>query len=131
MKTLDKQNLQVLKNDILNALNDVAKKHGLAGIDIVSGSYSPSQYTARISFRTLAQEQDPFIQGKLSRLGLPSDSIGRQFVSLGQTFQIARIDTKKPKFPVIAKLVVGGTVTEKSFKFQAASAKRLLEKYAG
>jgi len=135
IEQFNKQTLGVLRNEIQNALNDIAKKHGLSSIDMKNISYNAegTSFTTKLEARTLAKSIDPsFLQSqkRLFRMyGLPEDSIGRQFQSGNQTFQITSFDSKKPKFPVLAKLVVGGRITERGFKFPIERAKSLLEKF--
>lgn len=134
MKTTEfnKQNLNVLAADIQEALNAVAKKHGLDSIKLsTGGSYTGTSFTTKLEARTIAKAADPTFlriqESLLRQLDLPGDSIGRKFTSLGQTFEIDRIDSKKWKKPVIAYLVVGGNKTEKGYKFGADQVRRALQ----
>ena len=97
------------------------------------GKYSNTTFQMKITARTIAQQEDPnflIVQKHLlSRLGLPDNSIGRQFVSQGKTFQITRIDAKKWKMPVIATHCIGGKPTGRSFKFPEDVVKRYFENH--
>jgi hypothetical protein len=81
-------------------LNEVAKRFGLTAITIESEcKFSNTTFQMKVTARTIAQAEDPnFLRiqkSLLFQLGLPDNSIGRQFVSQGKTFQITRIDAKK------------------------------------
>lgn len=124
--------LALMRQEIQIALNSIAQKHGLNSGELSpSISYTPSSFTAKITFRAVAKTADPIEQAKqkyaLMRLGLPDNSIGREFVSGGRTFKIDRIDSKKYKLPVIAFEVVNGTVTTRGFKFATSIVKKHLE----
>lgn len=115
-------------------LNEVAKKFGLTAITIEPGGrFNDTTFSMKIVARTVAQTEDPnFLFNQkhlLFQLGLPDNSIGRQFVQGGRTFQITRIDAKKWKMPVIAALVIGGKPSSKSFKFTAEPIKRYFENH--
>ena len=122
------------RRELQAELNEVAKKFGLTAITIENGGkYSNTTFQMKITARTIAQQEDPnflIVQKHLlSRLGLPDNSIGRQFVSQGKTFQITRIDAKKWKMPVIATHCIGGKPTGRSFKFPEDVVKRYFENH--
>ena len=141
MKTInqfDRTNLQFIREDIQTALNEVAKKYGMTSLQLKAISFSASSFTSKIEAKLMnsqnALQVDPIFRANQERalriLGLPIDSIGRQFVGAGgMRFQVERIDLKKRKMPVIAWLVDNqGNVTTKSYKFPVDMAKRALEK---
>ena len=115
-------------------LDVIAKKYGLNTISIEpSGKYTDNSFTLKITARTVSKKEDPFFLRNQARalqmLGLPDNSIGRQFSSNGSIFQIDRIDPKKYKMPVIAYKVVGGKVTDRCFKFSSEVVKRYFEQH--
>lgn len=103
IKQFEKGNLGGLRIEIQNALNEIAKKNGLSELRL--GSIDP----------VFLEQQ----KRACAIYGLPSDTLGRQFTSNGMSFQVTRVDTKKPKFPVIAKSLSDG----KSYKFTVPSTK--------
>lgn len=134
MKQFTKQNLLGLKAEIQAALNEVAKRNGLDSIKLNPAgtfNHAGTVFNCKFEARTVGKAEDPSYlsaqQMYLRRLDLPTDSIGRQFTSLGQTFQIDRIDPKKWKMPVIAMLVENGKVTTRGYKFAAERIKKVLE----
>lgn len=113
-------------------LNEVAKRFGLTAITIENGGkFSDTTFQMKVTARTVAQAEDHnFLRNQKSllfQLGLPDNSIGRQFVSQGKTFQITRIDAKKWKMPVIATECFSGKPTGRSFKFTVDPIKRYFE----
>lgn len=134
MNAFNRQNLQTLKIEIQNALNEVAKKHGLANISLApGGKFTETTFDIKLQARTIAQAVDPtFINRQTSiagMYGLPTDTIGRRFKSNGQNFEVVRIDTKKPKFPIIANLVENDKMTTKSYKFTVPRITQLFQQF--
>lgn len=134
MNSFNRQNLPGLKIDMQNALNEVAKKHGLASITVnPGGSFTETTFDLKIQARTIAQSVDPnFIQHQKSiaaMYNLPENTVGRRFTSNGQHFEVVKIDTKKPKFPIIANLVVENKITTKGYKFTVPRIKQLFEQF--
>jgi hypothetical protein len=122
MKLFDKKELGILRNDIQNALNEVAKTHGIS-LNMGSISFTQTQLITKITGRTSSygiNGSDRVIDTKtrldLARLGLPSDLIGKEFTSNGTKFTVTELSSRRPKFPVSAKSENG-----KDYKFTVAS----------
>lgn len=128
MKQFNKVNLEIMRNEIEGALNQIAEKHGLDSLTIRGMTYSREgdRFTTKIEGKISTPEsiernkrQDEEL---LELFGLPKDTIDRKFNSNGQDFKVIRIDGRKPKFPIIATCFQDG----KTYKFPADRVKMLL-----
>lgn len=132
IKEFNRQNLApegLVRQEIKIALDAVAKKLGIESLSLGNITFLANSFHGKLEARLVKREQDPDFIAKMRRsiliYGLPSDTIGRQFVNLGQTFQVDRIDTKKPKFPIIAHDIN----TKRGYKFTVDQVKRAFEKH--
>jgi len=117
MTALSKSSLQALRLDVDAALAEVAAKHGLV-IKLGNGSFSPSHATFKLEVSTvredglvLTKEADRFRQAA-TVYGLEPSDLGREFVALGELFQLVGLTTGW-KQPLLGRRVKDG----KMYKF--------------
>ena len=104
------QLIRAINIDIQEALQSVAKKHGVK-ISLGGTSYSKADFTTKVKVESAEAEQ---VKGEESKqwaklLDLPEDVIGLKFQIQGKDFEVIRLDISKPKNPVIAKGTDGKT----------------------
>jgi hypothetical protein len=107
MKTLDKATVIALRAEIESALAAVATKHGIA-IKAGNGNYSGTNATLKLeisvvdaSGTTITKEAAAFKQLAIL-YGFTPEHLGRTFTIRGKSFNLAGIDRKSYKYPVLA-----------------------------
>lgn len=108
---------KLMRNDIQKALDEVAQKYGLQGIQM--GNITLNSYEFRT---TVVAKVNPTLNEELQRvntllsenLGYNKNIVGEAFTANGgRHFTVTSIDLKKPKYPII----VEETGTGNGFKF--------------
>ena len=109
-----------IQEEAVVALEKVAKKYGVT-IKNNGGTLGENDFTMKMKVEVVgvAKKYDPYV---FDMFGLPKDIIGKTFVNRGMNFTITEINTRAPKFPVIAKDGNG-----KGYKFTTDAIKRLLK----
>ena len=120
MDTITRKNIRTIEKDAMEALQAVAEKHGL-DISVVSGSFNPTCYKARLSFAVKGDNGVPKdFARNAERLGLDPNCYGKTFTTFsGKSFRITGINLRRRKYPVSAEQVSTG----KSFKFPVSQVK--------
>lgn len=123
IQEFNRQSIRNFEVELMAAMQEVAERYGVK-VKNNGGKFTSMTLDAKFHFELPnAVKEDPHLLNKnrvgLQALGLPADSIGKTFVCNGKTYQIERIDLRKHKNPVIAKLVG----TDRMFKFQESSVK--------
>lgn len=135
IKTFDKPTLRTIDAEIQAALNVVAAKFGIT-ISLRGGSFSPTVCNTKIEIKSASHGvagADPIKDSRnkmtAMMLDLPEDIVGKTFEQIRpgggkDTFTITGLDSKKPKYPVIAT----SSRDNKSYKFTAGSVRLCLTK---
>lgn len=111
-----------MEHDIISALADVSKKHG---VDIRFGSggkYNETNASLKLEIScvqgdgtVITKEADAF-KRHAYLYGFKPEDLGREFVSGGKRYKISGLNTKAHKMPVLATEVG----TNRVFKFSEA-----------
>lgn len=102
------------------ALQKVAEKYGVT-ISGHGGTISENEFIMKLKVEQ-ANVKKQYSETTFSILGLPTDIIGRTFVSNGLTHTITEISKRAPKYPIITQASNG-----KSYKFTVDSIKKSLK----
>lgn len=126
---LGKQEIILLRAEIQAALDNIKSRHGMTELTLVGISYNVSSFTAKITGKVKNDISEDFEKTEAKFFaythGLPEDFIGYNFIMEGKFFTITHLETKNPKYPVIAKCKTTG----RTYKFTVQRIKELLEKY--
>ncbi len=129
VKQFGKQEIIVLRLDIQDCLDKIKTKYGLSELTLGTLNYTASSFTVKINGKAQNIETKEFEQNEAkyfaSRFELPDNLIGCEFIIDGAIFAIIRIETKNPKYPIIAKSEADG----RTFKFTVSRTKELLDKH--
>jgi hypothetical protein len=123
MKTMRNRNdRDALRNAIVEALEGVAKEHGLT-VRVGGGTYSEYTFNPKVEFSCTTEAGAPAgFAYDAELLGLPRDAWGKTFTQRGETYTIVGINLRARKYPVLAKGNCG------TYKFHAGDVARLLAK---
>ena len=124
MKEINRSNIRILREEMQNALDAVAKKHGVQ-IKFGNASFTPSMFTIKTEVaiqggegEVVGKEAEDF---KLYCMGWgfePSD-LGKEFDYLGDVFKIVGAKPRSKKYPIIGENIKTG----KRFKFNPRNIK--------
>jgi len=108
MKKFDEQTLPIVRSDIEEALNAIAKKHGMTKLSIGTITYDPdgSNFRTRLEGMlplSAAQKdiEDEREQDLFEMLEMPRDSRGKEITIDNRKFRIIGVNPKRPKYPVL------------------------------
>lgn len=123
-----REHCKSLREEIDQALSELASKHGI-NIKTGSATFSDSNVTFKLELATLAQngtvmtKEAEALKLYATIIGLPSDALGKQFMSQGKMFELIGYKPKATKYPLIAKCLLTG----QKYKFTTDSVKRNLQ----
>ena len=120
MLVFDRNLAKKIQEEASLALEKVAKKYGVT-IKNNGGTLGENDFIMKMKIEVVGtvKKYDPYIY---RALGLPENIIGKTFVNRGSKFTITELNTRAPKFPVIAKDETG-----KGYKFTTTAVKTLLK----
>jgi hypothetical protein len=111
-----------LRDDIVTALEGVAKQHGLT-VRVGGGTYTEYTFAPKVEFSCTTEAGAPAgFAYDAELVGLPRDAWGRSFAMRGEQYTIVGINLRARKYPVLAKSSSG------TYKFPADTVARLLAK---
>lgn len=118
--SFDKNLAKKIQEESIIALEKIAKKYGVT-IKSNGGTLGDNDFSMKMKVElvNVTKQYSPWIY---TALNLPEDVIGKTFVNRGVNFTITELNTRSPKFPVIAVDENG-----KGFKFTTDSIKTLLK----
>lgn len=125
-----RQEISILHKEIKSFLDRLKEDYGLAGLSIDSLNYSPFSFSAKITGTvhehsafadTWAREESKYFA---VTHGLPEDILQKSFISNGRHYTITRIETRNPKYPIIASCAEDG----KSYKFEVLHVKEIIDR---
>jgi hypothetical protein len=113
IKTLDRQNVKTISEDVMDALKSVALKHGVQ-FSYKGGRFSSSNVTYKIEAAVVgdggvveSSERKDFILYATS-YGLKPEWLDTKFTQSGKEFTIVGLSTRKHKNPVLCKQTSNG-----------------------
>lgn len=120
MNHFDNNLAKKIQEESVIALEKIAKKYGVT-IKNNGGILGENDFTMKMKVEVVGvtKKYDPYIY---DIFGLPKDIIGKTFVNRGINFTITELNSRAPKFPVIA---IGND--GKSYKFTTDAIKKLLK----
>ena len=128
----NRQNIGILHAEIKSFLDRLKEEYGLAELSIDSLNFSHFSFTVKISGTvhehnafadTWAREESKYFA---ITHGLPEDILQKTFISNGKHYTITRIETRNPKYPIIASCTEDG----KSYKFEVLYVKEIFDSNA-
>lgn len=118
---------QLITNDVLAALDEVAKKHGVA-FSNRGGNFSAENLTIRLEAAvvnpdgTVSTRNAKTFEGLAPMYGLKPEWLNQTFVSGGNEFTIIGLNTRRSKNPVECRK----TSNQKIYIFRAETVKNLM-----
>lgn len=97
--SFDKQTIRVINSDIENALNSIATKYGVK-ISLGNSSFNVAECNTKLNMRIIG-----LANPHADLLGLPMNIDGVIIKIKGENYIVERVDTSKPKYPIIVKQV--------------------------
>ena len=121
MKTMrNRADRKALRDDIEQALQAVADKHGLT-VTVGGGSYTDHTFAPKMEFSCTTSSGAPAgFAFDAELIGIPVDCYGKTFTRAGEEYTIVGINLRARKYPVLAKTNSG------TYKFPADTIARLL-----
>lgn len=128
IKKFERQEIAVLRSEIQSALDRIKNRFGLTDLSIGTITFTPFYFTAKIAAavpeykefaETYATEEAKYFA---MQHGLPQDILQHKFINGGRHYSVVRIETRNPKYPVIAKCSEDG----KNYKFSVQIIKEIL-----
>jgi hypothetical protein len=120
----NRDSLKVLREDLENALKQVAEKHGIQAT-VGSASFTANNIVWKIelavkdeSGNAIDRHAEAF-KVLATSYGLKPEDLGREFVVSGVKYQLKGINTRSRKFPVVADCITDG----KSYAFPVVAVK--------
>ena len=107
IKLNNKQDLNLLTNEINQALKVIGDKYGLV-LNTKSGTYQQdgSEFSVKLVVKNTTVQKN--YDWECAILGLPKTVIGSSLSVQGKDFVITGLNTRKPKFPIEVKCVNDG-----------------------
>jgi hypothetical protein len=109
VKSFDRSNLKILRDDINEALNVVMKKHGLTH-SIGRIGFDDLKFSTKLVVTVgndVSGDKDVANRAEFERycrlFDFKKSDFGRSFVSRGETFTICGLSTRAKKYPILAK----------------------------
>ena len=108
MTVLNKTTVTKLNNDVIAALQAVAKKHGVQLV-AKGGKFDANGFRPRISFAAITEEgvmtkeRTALASFKAQMAGFKSTDFGRKFTDCGRTFVIEGFRTRAPRRPLLVR----------------------------
>lgn len=127
MQTLNRTNLQTLRDEIDTALATVAQKHGLR-LTCGRCTFNPQNATFRLEVATVGDGGTAMDPARIAYLrdcaifGLKPEWLDREFTYNGDRFRLSGLHPGRSKFPLVAIRVDNG----KTYKFGLEGVRALL-----
>ena len=119
--------LDLILSEMQDALDRIKEKYNLASLSVGATRYNAFSFTTKVegkidhelerSFKN--HEAEYFAQSN----GLPPNIINHKFKSGGISFTIIKVETRNPKYPIIAYC----QENKKNYKFTVEAIKKLLD----
>jgi phage pi2 protein 07 len=130
IKKFGRQEIMVIRSEIQSELDRLKNKFGLTQLSLGTITFNEFSFTAKIS--ATLPEQRIFAEtytaeeAKYFALqnGFPEDILQKKFISNGKHHSIIRIETRNPKYPVIAYCEEDG----RKYKFSIQQIKEFLSR---
>jgi hypothetical protein len=123
---LGNQQIDVLEEEIMEALDIIKEKYGLSELIIDRIYFNPYSFSAKITGKTKKYETENIKERQAKffalRYGLPEKIIDLTFTMDNITFRIVDIQEKNTKYPIIAHCLAN----KKDYKFSVAEIKKIL-----
>ena len=110
----NKQNLRVIRTDVLDALKAVEKKHGVS-FTLGNTRYSPTDFRVKLECFAVKDNSGKDVdaakaafESKAFRVGIKRTAYGKTFTHGRKTFKIVGINTRAPKYPIQAESINRG-----------------------
>lgn len=104
----NKETCRALREEIQEALDAIAARHGLESIQLGNIGLESAMFKAPVVAKVKA-ELNPVKQRtnaiNSEYLGYSDNIVGLEFAHQGKTFRVLDIDLKKPKYPIICQIV--------------------------
>lgn len=114
MNTINRENIRLLQSDMMEALKDVALKHGVQ-FSYKGGNFTPENVTLKIEAALLGangvaetKERNNFVR-YAGMYNLKPEWIDQTFELDEDTYTIVGLNTRKQKCPVLCKNSAGKT----------------------
>lgn len=127
METFDRTAIRAIKQDMRDALESVAEKHGISIEVPVGGSFYPTRANVKVEVSTFGEDgqakskkADDFAI-LATRYGLDPSDLGRTFKQGRHTFTVIGLNPRAHKFPINCDRDDG-----KKFKFPSSTVKYAL-----
>lgn len=113
MKQLNKDALRLLRVDLNKALEEVAAKHNII-LEVGNASFTANNATFKLHVMTKAEGVETKADAEEAKMkkdfeqyhrmfGIDADALGKKIKSREKTFTVIGLDTKKRKYPIIAR----------------------------
>ena len=118
--SFDKNLAKKIQEEAQIALEKVAKKYGVT-IKSNGGTLGENDFSMKMKVElvNVAKKYSPWV---FTSLNLPEDITGKTFINRGEKFTITELNTRSPKYPVIAENESG-----KGYKFTVTAVKTLMK----
>ena len=128
IERFDRQSIAILTEEIDKALNEIRIKFGLEELVVNSVKADSISMTAKLSGRVSGDHAENYEYNMAVLFadynGLPADLLKQEFISNGRGYAIIRIETRNPKYPILAR----GLLDNLMYKFSVAQVKEALER---
>lgn len=129
MNTINKESLRILRQELNNAVAEVAKAHGIK-LEFGNAKYSTEGAWGTMTLNIATVNASGVVESKeraafrvnAELLGFKPEDLGREFMLSGRLFKISGANPKSWAKPVLADDASG-----KTYKFEADLVKRLLK----
>ena len=98
MESITRNDAKVLSQEVLEALQEVARDHGLT-VEVRGGTYDAGSFKPRVEFKTAGSDEQLY---NMYRDVYDLPEFGTTFKSQGKTFKISGFAPRSPKRPVLA-----------------------------
>jgi hypothetical protein len=117
--TISRSDMSVLRSEVNAAIAAVATKHGLV-MALGSGKFNEKNASFKLEISTKDQNTGMVKSREATSFevnahfyGFKAEDLGATFKSNGRTFKITGLNTRRPKFPLLAVCVEDG----RTYKF--------------
>ena len=125
-----RESVKLISDEIDKALDVIREAYGLKELYLESVNFMLDSMTVKLKGRTYP-EKDTLVTDYreaetkffLERFELPDDFLQMQFIMGGKHYMVERIETRNPKYPVIAQCLDDG----KNYKFSVEQMKRVIQ----
>lgn len=116
MTTFNRNNVEIFRESIASALNEVAERHGIS-VELGAIRFTEGKFTSKITALASGnpeEERQVDFNRYCSNFGIKPDAFHDRFIAQGTWYTVCGIKPRSRKYPIIARQ----EGTDKQYKFR-------------